>query len=320
VTSSTFSTATGQESMLTRALVLVGHLCRFGLAAVFILAVATKIFDPLAFAETIIAYDVTPASWAAWQAPFFLMIESALAAALLANFRPRLTLAATAFLLVFFIVVIAIAVSKGFTGGCGCFGGAATRTPQDTMIEDGLFLLATGVAYLGMRAGDGFRWRGRQPWQMAAVALGLMLGLLVPLAGPHLPMPAWATPSHVGGHLSHVVIQEYDGKIDHGEHVFALLRPGDDASVAAIEPLNALVGEEGVPPVVGVFEGTNEEMVTFLFEHGPAFDGMGHSSRTQLRPYYRRLPVVLGVRDGEIVGAWHETVPSVDEVRDAFTR
>lgn len=320
MTSSATQPTTGRQSSLTQALVLVGHLCRLGLAAVFLLAVATKIFDPLAFAETIIAYDVTPASWAAWQAPFFLMVETALAAALLANFRPRLTLPATALLLAFFIVVIGIAVSKGFTGGCGCFGGGATRTPQDTMIEDGLFILIAGVAYLGMRARDGFRWRGRQPWQMAAVPLGLMLGLLVPLAGPHLPMPAWATPSHVGGHLSHVVIQEYDGKIEDGEHVFALLRPGDEGSLAAIEPLNALVGEEGVPPVVGVFEGTNEEMITFLFEHGPAFDGIGHSSRTQLRPYYRRLPVVLGVRDGEIVGAWHEVVPSVDEVRAAFSR
>lgn len=319
MTSSTVTTSSEERSTLSTTLILVGHLCRLGLAGVFLLAVATKIFDPGSFVETIAAYGVTPAGWAAWQAPFFLMVETALGLALLVNVRPRLTLIGTGLLLAFFIVVIAIAVSRGFTGGCGCFGGAGTRTPQDTMIEDVLFLLAVGVAYLGMRARNGFRWRGRHPWQMAAVALGLMLGLLLPLVGPQLPMPAWSTPSHAGGHLSHVVIQEYDGKIDEGNHLFAILRPGHEGSVAAVDPLNALVGEEGVPSVVGVFEGTNEEMIEFLFEHGPAFDGLGHSSRTQLRPYYRRLPVVLGVRDGVIVGAWHESVPSVEEVREAFS-
>jgi hypothetical protein len=148
--------------------------------------------------------------------------------------------------------------------------------------------------------------------------LGIGLALLGIIIGPSLPLPAFATNSKAGASFNHIVVEEYDGKIDEGRKVFALLSPTADRSIAAVPALNVLSAHPDTPEVVGVFEGDNEAMITFLFEQGPEFDGMGHAPRAAVRPYYRRLPVVLAVENGIIVDAWHESIPAPAEVIAAF--
>lgn len=85
-----------------------------------------------------------------------------------------------------------------------------------------------------------------------------------------------------------------------------------------MESIDALAGTEGVPPVIGAFQGDNRSMVAFLFEHAPAFEGVGHAPRAALRRFYRRLPVVLALDSGVIRAAWHETIPASAEVLATF--
>lgn len=313
--SSIASDRAGASSLPGSALILLGHAARFILAAVFLFAAVTKIFDPAQFAEIIRGYELTPASWATWQAPFFIVIEIALAAALIVNYRPRLTLPATIGLLTFFIVVIAIAMSRGYDGSCGCFGSASSRTPLDTIVEDIGFIALAVIAWLAFARKPG---HGRAAWQLTATMLGIGIALFGVIIGPTLPLPPFATNSKPGAPFDHIVIEEYPGRPDEGRKVFALMNPTADRSIDAVPALNALAAAPDVPEVVGVFEGDNRDMVTFLFDFGPEFDAMGHAPRAAVRPYYRRLPVVLAVENGIIRGAWHEKVPSPAEVSAVF--
>ncbi len=301
------------------AVVWIGHLARLALALVYLAAVATKSVDVSYFAEQIAEYGVTPAAWAVWQAPLLLALELVIGVALVVNFRPRLTVPAAAALMLVFIGAISIAWSRGYTGGCGCFGGAVYRTPAATLLEDVLFLGLAGLAYLGaIRRERGSTRHGGHRWQAVAVLLAVVLGLSAPRVAPAIAPPGWATAGVTGGRFDHVVVEEVDARIDHGDLVLALLDPAGDESIAALGPVGDLVGLDGVPPVVGVFQGTNEDMVGVLFEHAPAFDHMGHASRSQLRRFYRELPVVLALRDGEILAAWHDTIPSAEDIASAY--
>jgi hypothetical protein len=296
------------------ALIAVGHLARIALAAVFLLSVTTKGADPASFAEQIGDYRVTPASWGTWQAWLFLVVEAVLGIALLVNFRPRVVLPAAFGLLGFFAIVVAIAIGRGYTGSCGCFGGAVYRTPRDTIVEDLAFMGLAILAFFGMRARDGWRRRGRRAWQRAAVGAGLVAGLAVPLVGPRVAPPGFATAGVVGKPFDHVVVQDYEGSIEHGRVVVVLLSPTERDPVI-LTAADTLSRDESLPPVIGVVEGSNEDMVRFLFEAAPSFDGLGHAPRTQLRRFYRTLPVVFLLSDGVIAGAWHGTVPPPAEVR-----
>jgi len=296
--------------------VLIAHLARIALGAVYLLAAATKAPHPTLFAEQIAEYGITPEAWSIWQAPLFIVLEFALGAALIANFRPRLTIPFGTALMVFFIGVLTVAMANGYDGSCGCFGGASTRGPVDALLEDVVFLAAGVVAWLGMRLDGGFARRGRSRWQAAVAVLGLALGIAAYVVGPRLPLAKLATAGRAGAAFDHIIVEELDMDLTRGEYLVAILDPAAEASVEAVQPLNALVGEG--PPVVGVFEGDNEQMVSFLFEHYPAFDGMGHAPHVATRRFYRRLPVVLALRDGIIEEAWHERVPDTDEVTAAF--
>jgi len=293
-------------------LIAAGHIARLALAAVFLVSAITKSADPALFAEQIAEYDITPASWSGWQAFLFLFLELVLGVALLVNYRPRLTLPVAIALLGFFAVVVAIAMARGYTGSCGCFGGAVYRTPRDTILEDLAFMGLGVLGFFAMRAREGFRWRGTRAWQRGAAAGSCALGLLAPMIGPRVAPPGFATAGVRGQPFDHVVVQDYDGSIEHGEVIIVLLAPSTSASV--VQAANTLAEAEGTPPVVGIVEGSNEDMVRFLFEAGPAFDGLGHAPRSQLRRFYRTLPVVFALEDGIIESAWYGKIPAPQEL------
>src|SRR5688572_11319348 len=117
-------------------------------------------------------------------------VEIALGVALALGWRPRITFAATAVMLVMFMGAIGFALATDQPlEGCGCFGRAIPRTPQQTLAEDALFL---GLAVLGWVAlGGGAPARtalARRTWKAAAVMVSAVVSGAFALASPHLPI------------------------------------------------------------------------------------------------------------------------------------
>ena len=74
-----------------------------------------------------------------------------------------------------------------------------------------------------------------------------------------------------------------------------------------------------MPQVVGVAQGTNDELVEFMLEHDAWFE-MGFAPEIAVRPFYRQLPVFLHVQDGVIERAWFGSPPDASAMREAGER
>ncbi len=279
-----------------------------------LLAGAIKAADPSLFVEQITSYGITPAAWSPPLSRLFLMIEFGLGTALVVNLRPRLTLPASVALFAVFTGVLLWAKIEGYAGDCGCFGRVSARGVGSGIVEDLVFAALGLLAWFTLRRRPG----GRHPWQLATVVAGVTLGLVSPILAQALDVGHLVTAARPGAPFDQIVVEDFDGDIQRGEYVVALLDPEGQASVEAVESLNGLADDESLPPLVGVFQGSSEAMVAFLFEHGTTFDGYGHAPRAALRRFYRRLPVVLALSNGKILSAWHERIPAVDEVRGRF--
>jgi uncharacterized membrane protein YphA (DoxX/SURF4 family) len=282
-----------------------GHLSRIALGLVLLVAGLVKAADLPLFAEQIAGYQILPAL-APFLARAFVVIELTLAAALLSGWRPRLSLAATAALMLFFIGVVSYAWMQGYEGSCGCFGTRGSRGALGVLIEDSLFIALAVVGLRGLR-----HEAGRRRWQSAVVLAGVALGLVAPLVSGSLPIDGLVTDARPGQHFDRIVLEGFSGDPEQGSYLFALLDPTGPESVSAVPSLNAIAdqrGTDGMPVVVGVIQGSNDDLVGFMFEQDPFFE-LAHVPRAGLRRFYRQLPVYLLVEDGVIRRAWFDAAP-----------
>ncbi len=286
----------------------LAHLARIALGLVLLYAGLIKTADLSLFVDQIAAYEILPA-WAPAMSRFFVVVEFGLGLALLANWRPRITIPATGGLMVFFIGVISWAWANGHTGPCGCFGSRGSKEPLGALLEDLLFVGLAVLAWWGLR-----RRRGDRPWQFAALLIGLALGASLPIVAANLPLDGLVTDARPGKPFDQLVVEGFDGDVQSGDYLFALIDPAAAASAAIVEPLNELVDADGLPEVVGLCQGSNDDLVAFMFEHDPYFE-LAYAPRAALRRFYRRLPVCLLVREGMIRQAWFDGVPTADQLR-----
>ncbi len=155
------STHLVSDENLTRRALLVARLV---LAAIFLLAGISKVQAPSEFAETVRAFHLMPDPLAAPFALILPWVEILAALYLIVGFLGRLAAAATAAMLLMFIVALLDALITGHTAHpCGCFG--STTNPVITALAGGdtvgwwdvirdviLLALALGVAWLGSGA------------------------------------------------------------------------------------------------------------------------------------------------------------------------
>jgi hypothetical protein len=121
-----------ENNTLTRKKVfaVVEKICRFAVIAVLLVAAFPKLLNIADFAQVINAYGMLPA-WAVQPMAVFLPIfEIVLAVGLLLNLRVSKYL--TVVLLVFFIIILSIAISQGLDIDCGCFG---PEDPEHTAFQ-----------------------------------------------------------------------------------------------------------------------------------------------------------------------------------------
>jgi len=119
---------------------LLHWLCRLTLAGVFIYSGYIKVKAPLQFAVAISGYQLVPENLVFPLAQYLPWIEIALGVAILIGWKIRHFSAATAALLLFFIVILTITYMRGIEANCGCFGMDDPISPL-TILRDGIFLV-----------------------------------------------------------------------------------------------------------------------------------------------------------------------------------
>ncbi|MGI5214891.1 DoxX family protein [Plantactinospora sp. CA-290183] len=128
----------------------IGTAARLGLAAVWLVAGASKIGDLAASGRAVNAYQVFPYDLAVVIGAALPFVELALGVLLLIGLATRLVAGVSAVLLVVFIAGIASAWARGLSIDCGCFGsGGDLAAGQDPtygteILRDLAFLVLAG--------------------------------------------------------------------------------------------------------------------------------------------------------------------------------
>jgi len=287
----------------------LGLAASIALAVVWLSAAVLKSLDPAAFAEQITQHRITPASWSQPLAYAFIIIELLLASSLITGYRRRIALVVSILLLVFFIVITAVAWSRGDLADCGCFGRLAPRGPDMTILQDIAFIALAIVGLLARRATP------RPRRAAAAFAVLTPLLMLLPVAGPWLPFDSLVTDLRPGADLSGLAVENVVQPLDQGTVVLAFVSNDCDACLDALPGLNAITQLDDGPPVVGIFAGDRAMAMDWMFTHVPEFE-IGDAPASVLSQYYRRLPRIVLVQDGVVRRIWSQP-PTPEEVRVA---
>lgn len=291
-----------------RLLDLVGSLAAVALGLVFLTSGLIKAADPALFASQIAGYRLVPESSALPLAYLLIIGEGLLGTALVLHLWLRTALIASVLLLAVFIAGTAWAGAQGHIDSCGCFGRLASRTPREVVLEDLVFVGLALVAW----------WRRRDARPPAiAWRIGVPIGLLwlaLPWVGPRLPVDSWVTALHPGASLKDLAADDLKEPLDSGRVLLAMIGPGCPPCDEILDDLGALAESNAEVRVMGVFAGDRRGKRAWQLEHVPAFP-VGQAPEKALRQYYRRLPVVTLLEDGQASRIWRGRAPRPEELR-----
>lgn len=276
-------------------------------AGVLIYAAVEKGLDPRLFADQITAHKVTPASWSAPLAYFFISLEMILAFALAFRLRPRLAHGGFIALMLAFIGVTAWAWAHGNTRDCGCFGRAISRGPRGVIVEDGALIVLSLVTIL--------LWRGfRAPrWSLTATAILAVPALVFAALGARLPADSLVTGVRPGTDLSDAAIEDLRVPQSEGTALMVLVDDGCAPCEKGVPLLNEIARARRDVNVFAVYGGTRQDAVAWRLRLLPSFP-VAHASARAMRAYYRALPAAFLLRDGRVVRAFWGRIPTLQEV------
>lgn len=132
---------------MNRASIVVYHLCRLGLGAVFVYAGALKSQDVTVFAGDIANYKILPYSLNYLVAATLPYVEVLAGVFLLANRKVRPAALLIGALNVVFMIALASAMVRGLDIDCGCFRAESPTTPAAALVRDAGFLLMAVVIF-----------------------------------------------------------------------------------------------------------------------------------------------------------------------------
>lgn len=277
-------------------------------AGVLLYAGFFKALDPALFADQITAHKITPAGWSPWLAQAMIAIELLLGCALLLFLKPRVTNLLFLLLMTGFIAATAIAWAHGNTKECGCFGRAVGSGPLLVIVRDLILMVVSGIALVLARgAGTPPRaWRSALAVLPAALAFAFL--------GAKLPADGLVTGVRPGGDLSDVPIEDLNPPHTEGTILLVLVTEGCAACDEAIPRLSLLAREERARMrVTAVYAGSRQEAMAWRLKRIPAF-AVSHGSPRALRAYYRTLPASFLLRDGRLVRAFWDEIPTRDQI------
>lgn len=135
-------------------------LCRCALAGIFLYSGYVKLKAPLQFAVAIAGYKLVPENFIFPLATYLPWLEIALGLGILIGWKIRYFSLGAAALLLFFIVILAITISRGIEANCGCFSLDERISPK-TIARDSLILLP--ALYLAIEPRFRKRWQKSSP-------------------------------------------------------------------------------------------------------------------------------------------------------------
>lgn len=288
----------------------VAYLLGLVIAAILAVAAFFKAGDPAMFAQQISAYRVTPADWSIYLAYFFVGVELALAAALVAFVWPRFLYAGTILLMLGFIGVTAYAWTHGGSEGCGCFGRLVDRGPLHVIVEDALIIVAS---LLCLRWTRDFRTRA---WRWALFGMLMIPVVALTGFGMSLPIDSVVVGLGRGTDLGSLPIEDAGTPIEEGRVLLVLVSDDCPACDAGVPTLREVAADPQGPRVLAAYAGTGAEAQQWRMRHLPNFR-IAHAPEKALRQYYRQLPVTLLLEDGIVQRVWWGQVPAADELRQA---
>jgi hypothetical protein len=247
----------------------------------FLVSAVAKAFDMDAFGVQISAYnvvkDATIVRLVAWAA---LLVESVLGAILAFGVHTRgFTHAASAAMILVYSLLITYAwIFHGLTD-CGCLGAWITMGPVESLLKNAVLLGALGFAWRAER-------RTPEPDQYApGVRRRMLIAGVVGFAvtqiafitsslnkPPHVPTTL-DLPADKAKPFAQFVF-EADGQsfdLGKGEHLVVLLNATCEHCRASVPTLNKLVETPGIPPMVALMMGSEEELLDFQSVTAPFF-------------------------------------------------
>ena len=295
----------------------------------FLVSAAAKAFDMDAFCVQISAYNVVKDAEAvrlvAWGA---LILESVLGAILTIGVHTRgFTHVASAIMILVYSLLITYAwIFHGLTD-CGCLGAWITMGPAESLLKNAVLLGALGFAGRAER-------RTAEPDQheravrrrkiiagIVAIAISQIAFVTTSLNKPTRVPTTLDLPPDKAKPFAQFVF-EVDGQafdLGTGEHLVAFLNATCEHCRASVPALNTLMESPGVPPMVALMMGSDEELADFQTQTQPLFSAHLIPPLLFMEFIGTVPPRLSHVRDG--VGVrhwdWQEAVPG-EEIQAHF--
>jgi putative oxidoreductase len=114
---------------------------RLVIGGLFLYAGVSKIAHPYEFAAAIQAYQLLPQFFVGVAAVLVPWLETVSGLALLCGYKPRSALISLMLLLIFFLAIIVLTMSRGLDIDCGCGLWASRRIGWSAITEDFVLLL-----------------------------------------------------------------------------------------------------------------------------------------------------------------------------------
>lgn len=132
--------------------VILFYIFRFVIGCVFIMAAIPKIVDPLLFSKSIEAYQILPTYLVNITAMIVPWLELFVGIFLIIGFLLKGSALLSVAMFSAFSILIGIALFRGLSINCGCFGNMESPLTISRLIEDLIFLvMSIYVAYIALK-------------------------------------------------------------------------------------------------------------------------------------------------------------------------
>ena len=284
---------------------------RILIGLVFLVAGATKVWDPVLFFWEAVLYPGVllrlnrELSMAMGQAALVMgPLECVMGVALVVNWRPRPVLAATTVLLAFFTGISYFAWLHNVDANCGCFGTLLERGPGEAAVEDAVMLGVVLFAWWKRRPSDGLMWPWGRYAVRGAVALALVVGGIrfFPEAGR-----LESSDLQEGTSLKGLDVQGEDVDLGRGDYLVQLFSPKCGRCAASVPHMNGLLEIPGLPRIVALsnLPVESDPVQHYRWRLKPRYTIGAITRRDFVRLTWERdYPRLVYLRDGMVRRIW----------------
>ncbi|NKB67774.1 MAG: hypothetical protein GKR89_11990 [Candidatus Latescibacteria bacterium] len=288
---------------------------------VFLVAGATKIWQPVLFFWEAVPHAQILAGQEAWEslASMALLmgpLECLVGLALLVDWKPRLNVPVATVLMVFFVAITALAWQKGAEESCGCFGSLIERSPGEALVEDIIMLGLLVFTWWGL---------GRRPlrtntWNRWVVVVGGLASLAI-LGFRYLPDRDRITQSdlQVGIEVAGLSLTDAEIDLTQGAYLVEFFSPKCSHCQRAVPKLNAWAADPDVPKLVALSVFDKDDPVTQQFKkHFQPRYTMAAITITDFMRMTRGhgYPRLAYIVDGHIERVWEsDGLPNLDDLK-----